>query len=117
MTTVAVKVWDKQGGRKFTRKFYLTVNKGIALSVKEMFKEIYKSKERFPIHEMGCYNWRGNNSTSEHCLGLAFDINSNENYMIDGKKVLAGSFWETKEKQIFHTIKMQIGKNIRKIRF
>lgn len=47
MTTVAVKVWDKQGGRKFTRKFYLTVNKGIAPSVKEMFKEIYKSKERF----------------------------------------------------------------------
>lgn len=89
MTTVAVKVWDKQGGRKFTRKFYLTVNKGIAPSVKEMFKEIYKSKERFPIHEMGCYNWRGNSSTSEHCLGLAFDINSNENYMIDGKK-----FWQ-----------------------
>ncbi|MFR6560640.1 MAG: hypothetical protein ACLUR5_00130 [Eubacterium ventriosum] len=54
VTTVAVKVWDKQGGRKFTRKFYLTVNKGIAPSVKEMFKEIYKSKERFPIHEMGC---------------------------------------------------------------
>ena len=115
MTTVAVKVWDKQGGRKFTRKFYLTVNKGIALSVKEMFKEIYKSKERFPIHEMGCYNWRGNSSTSEHCLGLAFDINSNENYMIDGKKVLAGSFWKPKKNK--YSIKMQIGKNIRKIRF
>ena len=113
MTTVAVKVWDKQGGRKFTRKFYLTVNKGIAPSVKEMFKEIYKSKERFPIHEMGCYNWRGNSSTSEHCLGLAFDINSYDRW----EKSFGRFILETKEKQIFHTIKLQIGKNIRKIRF
>lgn len=117
VTTVAVKVWDKQGGRKFTRKFYLTVNKGIAPSVKEMFKEIYKSKERFPIHEMGCYNWRGNSSTSEHCLGLAFDINSNENYMIDGKKVLAGSFWKPKKNKYSIPLNCKLVKILEKYGF
>ena len=117
VTTVAVKVWDKQGGRKFTRKFYLTVNKGIAPSVKEMFKEIYKSKERFPIYEMGCYNWRGNSSTSEHCLGLAFDINSNENYMIDGKKVLAGSFWKPKKNKYSIPLKCKLVKILEKYGF
>lgn len=117
MTTVAVKVWDKQGGKKFTRKFYLTVNKGIAPSVKEMFKEIYKSKERFPIHEMGCYNWRGNSSTSEHCLGLAFDINSNENYMIDGKKVLAGSFWKPKKNKYSIPLNCKLVKILEKYGF
>ena len=117
VTTVAVKVWDKQGRRKFTRKFYLTVNKGIAPSVKEMFKEIYKSKERFPIHEMGCYNWRGNSSTSEHCLGLAFDINSNENYMIDGKKVLAGSFWKPKKNKYSIPLNCKLVKILEKYGF
>lgn len=97
MKTVVVKVWDKTGGKKFTRRFYLSVHKNIAPSVREMFKEIYKSKEKFPIHEMGCYSWRGKGSSSEHCVGLAFDINSNENYMIDHGKVLAGSFWKPKK--------------------
>ena len=116
VTTVAVKVWTSRRKKVYTKILFNSKQRNCTIG-KEMFKEIYKSKERFPIHEMGCYNWRGNSSTSEHCLGLAFDINSNENYMIDGKKVLAGSFGNQKEKQIFHTIKLQIGKNIRKIRF
>lgn len=82
-----------------------------------MFKEIYKSKERFPIHEMGCYNWRGNSSTSEHCLGLAFDINSNENYMIDGKKVLAGSFWKPKKNKYSIPLKCKLVKILEKYGF
>lgn len=60
--------------KSITRKFHLTVNKKLAPSIKQMFYEIYKSKERFPIHDIGCYSWRGNNSKSEHCLGLAFFI-------------------------------------------
>lgn len=97
MKTITVKVWDKKGKKKVRRKFRITVNKGLAPSVKAMFNEIYKSKERFPIHDIGCYSWRGKKSTSEHCEGLAFDINANENYMIDNGKILAGSLWKPKK--------------------
>lgn len=98
MKTIKIKVWDiNSKGKKYTRKFSLTVHKNIAPSMKQMFKEIFKSKEKFPIHDIGCYSWRGNNSTSEHCIGVALDINANENYMIQGKTILAGSFWKPKK--------------------
>lgn len=117
MKTITVKVWDKKGKKKFTRKFRITVNKGLAPSVKEMFKEIYKSKERFPIHEIGCYSWRGKNSSSEHCEGLAFDINSNENYMIQGKKILAGSFWKPKKNRYSIPLNCKLVKILEKYGF
>lgn len=95
MKTITIKVWDIGiNGKKYTRTFNITVHKKIAPSVKKMFAEIYRSKEKFPIHDIGCYSWRENNPGSEHCLGLAFDINSNENYMIDGNVIQAGSFWK-----------------------
>jgi hypothetical protein len=56
--------------------------------------EIYKGKEKFPIKSVGGYNWRGDTSTSEHCIGLAIDINPNENYMIRGNQIVSGSFWK-----------------------
>lgn len=117
MKTITVKVWDKKGKKKYTRKFRITVNKGLAPSIKEMFKEIYKSKERFPIHEIGCYSWRGKNSSSEHCEGLAFDINSNENYMIQGKKVLAGSFWKPKKNRYSIPLNCKLVKILEKYGF
>lgn len=86
-------------------------------SIKEMFKEIYKSKERFPIHEIGCYSWRGKNSSSEHCEGLAFDINSNENYMIQGKKALAGSFWKPKKNRYSIPLNCKLVKILEKYGF
>ena len=82
-----------------------------------MFKEIYKSKERFPIHEIGCYSWRGKNSSSEHCEGLAFDINSNENYMIQGKKVLVGSFWKPKKNRYSIPLNCKLVKILEKYGF
>lgn len=97
MKTIKIKVWDISGGKKVTRTKYLTVNKNIAPTVSKMFSEIYKSKEKFPIHDIGGYSWRGDTSTSEHCIGLAIDINANENYMIQDGKVLAGSLWKPKK--------------------
>lgn len=94
MTTIQIKTWDISGKKKVTRTKYLTVNKKIAPTVKKMFSEIYKSKEKFPIHDIGGYNWRGDKSNSEHCIGLAIDINANENYMIQNGKILAGSCWK-----------------------
>lgn len=96
MTTITIKVWDyKSGkkGKKVTRVKYLQVNKYLAKTYKQIFKEIYKGKEKFPIKDIGCYSPR----VGEHSLGCAVDINPWENYMIDGKKVMAGKFWKPKK--------------------
>lgn len=94
MTTITVKVWDFDSKKKkVTKTKKMTVHKNIAPTVKKIFAEIYKGKEKFPIRSVSGYSWRGKNSKSEHNWGLAIDINPNENYMIDGKKVLAGKFW------------------------
>ena len=53
----------------------------------------YNNKEKQVIHDIGCYSYRA----GEHMYGLAIDVNANENYMIDGKKVLAGSYWKPKK--------------------
>lgn len=95
MTTIKIKVWDLNSRKKkITKTKKLTVHKNIALTVKKIFNEIYKGKEKFPIHAISGFDWRGAKSSSEHNLGLAIDINPTENYMISGKKVLAGKFWK-----------------------
>ena len=94
MKTIKVKVWDiNSSGKKYTRTFSLSVHKNIAATVQQIFKEIYEGPEKFPIHSLGGYSWRGDNSSSEHCEGLAIDINPNENPMIDKRtgKVLSGT--------------------------
>lgn len=96
MKTISIKVWDfKNGvkGKKVTKVKYITVNKRLAPSIKAMFNEIYQCKEKQVIKDIGCYSYR----TGEHMYGLAIDINPNENYMIDGGSVLAGSFWNPKK--------------------
>lgn len=97
MKTITVKTWDiNSSGKKYTRSFELTVHKNIASTVQQIFKEIYNGDEKFPIHSVGGYSWRGDSSSSEHCEGLAIDINPDENYMIsktDGT-ILSGSLYE-----------------------
>lgn len=118
MTTIKIKVWDiNSKGKKYTRTFSLTVHKNIAPSVKQMFKEIYKSKEKFPIHDIGAYSWRTNNPNSEHCIGLAIDINANENYMIDNGVILAGSFWNPKKSKYSIPLNCKLVKILNKYGF
>lgn len=96
MKTIKIKVWDyKKGkkGKKITKTKKLTVNKRLAPTIKQIFNEIYKSKEKQVIKDIGCYSYR----KGEHMYGLAIDVNPNENYMIDGKKVMAGSYWKPKK--------------------
>lgn len=100
MKRIKIKVWDyKKGkkGKKITKTKYLTVNKRLAPSIQQMFSEIYKSKEKQVIKDIGCYSYR----TGEHMYGMAIDINPNENYMIDKvkgkKKIIAGSYWKPKK--------------------
>lgn len=96
MTSISVKVWDfDYNGNKVTKTKYLSVHKNIAPTVKKIFAQIYRGKEKFPMYSVGGYNWRGNTSTSEHCYGLAIDINPTENYMVsaDGT-ALVGTHWK-----------------------
>lgn len=93
--TITVKVWDFDGnGNKVTRTRSFQVHEALASSVQQIFAEIYAGKEQFPIHTLGGYNWRGDGSTSEHCLGTAIDINWDENYMCTNSGTpLTGTHW------------------------
>lgn len=102
MTTVTVKVWDFESGmsgKKVTRRITFQVHKKIAPTVRKIFEEIYYGKEKAPVYSIGGYGWRGNNSTSEHCLGLALDINPEYNYFIEyeTQKVMSGKYWNPKK--------------------
>ena len=115
MKTIRIKVWDISGGKKVTRTFPLTVNKKIAPTVQRMFNEIYRSKERIPIHSIGAYSYRG--GRTEHDEGLAIDINPDENYMIDNGKILAGSFWNPKKSPYSIPLKCEFVNIMRKYGF
>ena len=93
MTSFSIRIWDfanGKSGRKITKRVSLTMNKKIAPSVKRIFEEIYKGKEKFPIHSIGGYSYRW----GEHGLGLAIDINPNENYEKTGKKITCGTLYQ-----------------------
>ena len=94
MTTVTVPVWQLSGGEKVSSTLTLSVHAALAEDVKEIFTEIYNDPERFPIHDVGGYAWRGDSATGEHNCGTAIDINANENYQIRDGQVLAGRCWE-----------------------
>ncbi|MBE0450273.1 MAG: M15 family metallopeptidase [Clostridia bacterium] len=94
MVNITVDVWTlKSDGTKTPGLRTIRVNSAIADIFTKVFKEIYEGPEQFPIKDIYGYSWRSS-STSEHNLGLAVDINANENYMIrkDGS-IVAGSFW------------------------
>ena len=71
MTTVTVPVWQLSGGEKVSSTLTLSVHAALAEDVKEIFTEIYNDPERFPIHDVGGYAWRGDSATGEHNCGTA----------------------------------------------
>lgn len=96
MTSITVKTWDFKSGRsgeKTTRTWTIKVHKNLAATVQQIFKEIYEGSEKFPIHELGGYEWRGGHS--EHNTGTAIDINWTENYMVNiaTGAITAGKYW------------------------
>lgn len=107
MVTITVPVWELAGStapendgdessdaapakRSGTRT--LEVHENIADTVIAIFEEIYNGEEQFPISDVGCYRW---DPSSEHCVGLAIDINANSNYFCepDGTAIV-GSHWD-----------------------
>lgn len=96
MTSITVKTWDFKSGKsgeKITRTWTIKVHKNLAATVQQIFKEIYEGSEKFPIHELGGYEWRGGHS--EHNTGTAIDINWTENYMVNiaTGAITAGKYW------------------------
>ena len=81
MVAITVKTWDiNSSGQKYTRTWTLRVHENIAPTMQAIFAEIYALPEQPPIHSLGGYRWAG---VSEHSVGLAVDINPNENYYCD----------------------------------
>lgn len=98
-TWVRVPVWKlDSNGSKYSSTADVQIHKELAGSIQQIFQEIYDSGEQFPIYSVGGYNWRGDTSSSEHCLGTALDINPNENYQCknDGTAIV-GKYWKPNE--------------------
>lgn len=96
MKTITVDVWDfaADGVTKVTKQRTLVVHENIAATVQQIFKEIYEGQERFPIKNVSGYTWRGETSESEHCCGVAIDINWEENYLIDNGVIISGKCYQ-----------------------
>ena len=99
MVSVKIRAWNFKGSNpaneKITVYYYLQVHKSIAPTVEAIFEEIYNGQEQFPIKNIGGYRWEPG---SEHCAGLAIDINWEENYYYNsrtGEKV--GKYWKPGE--------------------
>lgn len=96
---VRVPVWKlNDDGKKYSSTLDLQIHRELAGSMEQIFQEIYDSGEQFPIYSVGGYSWRGDTSSSEHCLGTALDINPNENYQCknDGTAIV-GNYWKPNE--------------------
>lgn len=95
MENVTIDVWTIDAyGNKYPSTRTIKVNAAIADMVKNIFAEIFAGEEKYPIKSVMSYAWRSN-SDSEHRLGLAIDINPNENYMIRSSgSIVAGSYWK-----------------------
>ncbi len=103
METFQVNTWSKSGNSKSTVKRSVTVQKCIAAKTKAALEAIYASPEKFPIKEIESFTYRaatgsGGTKLSAHGMGLAIDINDNENYFIcthsKCKTKQVGSFWK-----------------------
>lgn len=101
MRTVTVPVWRlASDGTKYAAKQSLTVNKNLADDVIAIFTEIFNDDSKFPIKDLGCYNWRNTlgGAQSQHSFGTCIDINSNENFYVSaGGRALVGKLWEPYE--------------------
>lgn len=101
MKTIYVPVWQMDAnGNKYSNKLPLVVNKNLAQDVMQIFTNIYRSPEKFPIKDVGAYSWRNTafGSVSHHSYGTCIDINYDENYYAyPSGEAITGSFWKPYE--------------------
>ena len=93
LVTVSVPITKKNGTKTTTS---VTVHKAIANDLKAVLQQAQNAG--FKVYEVQGFSWRnisGSSKMSQHSLGLAVDINVNENYCVyPSGKVDAGSFWD-----------------------
>lgn len=94
MTTVTVPVWnftDSSHTAKYATTATFTCHANLAPVFQAIFQEIFNGPEQFPIYSVGCYRAEAG---SEHNVGMAVDINPDENCMQEGDgTVSVGSYW------------------------
>jgi len=94
--TVTIPVWKvDRSGKKYGSTLNVTVHRAIADVVLTIFTEIYTGTEQFPIYEVGGFR----DGSGDHALGLAIDINANENMYISGGGRKVGKLWEPYKNQ------------------
>lgn len=118
MKTIYVPVWQMDAnGNKYPNKLPLVVNKNLAQDVMQIFTNIYRSPEKFPIKDVGAYNWRTTafGSVSHHSYGTSVDINFDENYYCyPSGEAITGSFWKPYENPYSITPDGSVVKNFTK---
>lgn len=93
LVTIQVPITTKKGKKTTTS---LTIHKDVAQDVKNVLQKAQDAG--FKVYEVGGFSWRnisGTSKMSQHSLGLAVEINVEENYCVfaDGT-IDAGSFWD-----------------------
>ena len=89
---VELPVWRLKDGKKVSDTEKIQVLDVLADEIKEIFHEIHKGKEKFPIKRL----IRGN-LKSLHSTGRAIDLNPEENPQVSiNGEVLVGKVWEPK---------------------
>lgn len=97
MVWIEVPVWRLKDGKKVSDREKIQVLNLLADEVKEIFKEIYNGKEKFPIKYLNGYSWRGS-LKSLHSTGRAIDINPEENPQVSSEgKAIVGKKWEPRK--------------------
>ena len=89
---VEVPVWRLKDGKKVSDTERFQILDVLANDVKEIFHEIHKGKEKFPIKNLIGYSWRGS-FKSLHSTGRAIDLNPEENPQVNsnGKAIVGKS--------------------------
>ncbi len=91
MTTISVPVWRiGKEGNKYSSSASVTVNRLLKNDVEEIFNEIYRLAEQFPVDTLTGFRWNTNGEVSgplldnvtcmsAHAYGAAVDINYYQN--------------------------------------
>ena len=91
---VEVPVWRLKDGKKVSDIERFQILDVLANDVKEIFHEIHKGKEKFPIKNLIGYSWRGS-FKSLHSTGRAIDLNPEENPQVNSNgKAIVGKSWQ-----------------------
>lgn len=91
---VEVPVWRLKDGKKVSDTERFQILDVLANDVKEIFHEIHKGKEKFPIKNLIGYSWRGS-FKSLHSTGRAIDLNPEENPEVNSNgKAIVGKSWQ-----------------------